>query len=924
MVELETLGGLSDILRGHGERPAVVALQRERVERWSYADLVGCAHQLAGGLARAGVGRGDRVVMLAGNRPEWIMACLAVLECGAVVVPTDVQLPDDFVHHILRDSGARWVFTTADLVDRLERIDADVTLVLLDADVDDKRSWRCLLTAEAVNLPRVVPGDAAIFFYTSGTTGTSKCVPLSHGNLAFQLSTVSRVGILQSDDRVLLPLPLHHVYPFVIGMLLPLTLGLPLVFPQSLTGPQLVRAIREEQVTAILGVPRLYSALYAGIEERAASRGLIASRLFKASLGLSMWARRRLGLRLGKRLLRPLHEQFGKDLRLLASGGSALDPDLAWKLEGLGWQVVIGYGLTETASLLTINPPGTPKLASAGEPMTGVEIRINTDYRRDTPEDGETAADGSDAELQTAGEILARGPNVFTGYLNLPDKTAEVFTDGWFRTGDLGHLDDDGYLHVAGRVSTLIVTESGKKVQPEDVEDMYLQHPLIEEIGVIGVQGRLVAVIVPDMHEVRQRGDIDLDQAIRDAVGEISRQLPSYRRFSDYAVTREPLPRTRLGKVRRHLLPERYEGAKRGETQGPLPGPIAVEEMSDQDQALLEDSRARQVWDWLAGRFPDQRLTPDTSPQLDLRIDSLGWLDLTLEISQRTGVELTEEAIGRIETVRDLLAEVSTQAEPGQGGLQSLSLERPEEGLTSEQMQWLQPLGPVRAALARGMFATNRWLLRRLFRLQVAGLERLPENGQYLIAPNHVSYMDSAIVAAALDRQRLSRTYWAAYSGIALGNPLFRLGSRLAHVVPIDSARALFSSLAFGAAVLKRGNNLIWFPEGRRSPKGQLTQFKPGIGMLLNRYPVPVVPVHIQGAYEVMPGKFIKRLGQITVTFGEPLDPRELEQEGEGEQPHERIVSGLRSHVARLGQEARGTQRSSEGGVVPVIPDVQE
>jgi long-chain acyl-CoA synthetase len=181
--------------------------------------------------------------------------------------------------------------------------------------------------------------------------------------------------------------------------------------------------------------------------------------------------------------------------------------------------------------------------------------------------------------------------------------------------------------------------------------------------------------------------------------------------------------------------------------------------------------------------------------------------------------------------------------------------------------------------------------------------------------------MDSAIVAAALDRKRLSRTYWAAYSGIALGNPLFRLGSRLAHVVPIDSGRALFSSLAFGAAVLKCGNNLIWFPEGRRSPTGQLTEFKPGMGMLLNRYPVPVVPVHIEGAYEIMPGKFIRRLGQITVTFGELLDPRELEQEGEGEQPHERIVSGLRSHAVQLGQEVREMKRKSAGAAVPARSD---
>lgn len=906
MSRLSTLQSLTDLIGSYREQPAVIALQKERVERWSYSDLSSCLQQLARGLAQAGVRRGDRVVMLSGNSPEWIMACLAILEAGAVVVPGDSQLPDDGLRHILRDSSARVIFTTSDQTRRLEGLGPDLQLILLDVEAEDEHSWQRLLATEPENLPRVEPEDTAVLFYTSGTTGTSKGVPLSHRNLAFELNTVNDAGIVLSEDRVLLPLPLHHVYPFVIGMLLPLTVGLPIVFPQSLTGPQLVRAIREGEVTAIVGVPRLYSALYAGIEERAASRGKIAALFFKRSLGLSLWARRHLRIYLGKRLLRPLHEQFGTHLRLLASGGAALDPDLAWKLEALGWQVAIGYGLTETSPLLTINPPGSPKVASAGQPIPGVEIRIDTDYRRDDREDND--ADEAADDGPTAGEILARGPNVFAGYLGLPEKTEEVFADGWFRTGDLGHFDDDGYLHVAGRVSTLIVTESGKKVQPEDVEEVYLQNPFIAEIGVLGKNGRLVAVIVPDLNEVRRSG-VEVEQVVREAVAEVSRQLPSYRRFSDYAVTRETLPRTRLGKIRRHLLPERYESAKRGEKEGPVPGPIPVEEMSDQDQGLLEDSGARQVWDWLAGRYPDQRLTPDTSLQLDLKIDSLEWVDLTLEISQRTGVELTEEAIGRIETIRDLLEEVSGQEAGGAGGLQSLSLERPEEGLTRRQRLWLQPLNPVQTVVGQGMLAFNRSLIKRLFRLRVQGLEHLPE-GQFVFAPNHASYLDAPVMAAALDQQRLQRTYWAGWTGVAFGNPLFRLGSRLGRVVPIDSSRALFSSLAFGAAVLQRGNNLIWFPEGGRSATGRLLSFKPGIGMLLARYPVRVVPVYIRGAHEVMPpGKAIQSLGQITVVFGEPLDVQELEREGEGEQPHERIVSALRDRVAQLAGE-----QSSLGG----------
>jgi long-chain acyl-CoA synthetase len=173
-------------------------------------------------------------------------------------------------------------------------------------------------------------------------------VPLTHGNLVFQLNALLRTEIVTEPDRVLLPLPLHHVYPFVIGMLALLTFGLPIILPQALTGPQIVRALREGEVTVILGVPRLYRALAAGVRAQAEAAGRVAAALLRVGASLSTWLRRRLGLRLGKLLLRPLHRQFGPQLRVLVCGGAALDPDLAWQLEGLGWRLGSGYGLTET------------------------------------------------------------------------------------------------------------------------------------------------------------------------------------------------------------------------------------------------------------------------------------------------------------------------------------------------------------------------------------------------------------------------------------------------------------------------------------------------------------------------------------------------------------------------------------------------
>jgi len=319
--------------------------------------------------------------------------------------------------------------------------------------------------------------------------------------------------------------------------------------------------------------------------------------------------------------------------------------------------------------------------------------------------------------------------------------------------------------------------------------------------------------------------------------------------------------------------------------------------MSREDRALLEDPTALGVWKLLTERYPDRRLAPETSTQLDLNIDSLGWVILTLEIGEKTGVELDEEAIERIDTVRDLLREVASGAS---GTLHHVSpFERPEEVLDDRQKRWLEPLGPARSAMARGMFALNRMMMRGPFSLQVEGLENLPDRGPFIIAPNHVSYLDAFAVAAALDYSVLRRTYWAGWMGAAFGNPLTRLVSRLAQVVPIDPGRAGLSNLAFGAAVLRRGQNLVWFAEGERSPSGSLQPFKPGMGILLSYYPVPVVPVFIRGTYEAMPrGRFLRRLEQVTVSFGEPVDPDDLD---EASRSQEQIVQAVRERVAALG-----------------------
>jgi len=262
---------------------------------------------------------------------------------------------------------------------------------------------------------------------------------------------------------------------------------------------------------------------------------------------------------------------------------------------------------------------------------------------------------------------------------------------------------------------------------------------------------------------------------------------------------------------------------------------------------------------------------------------------------------LSEEAIGRIDTVRDLLQEVANAAEEGEGKARVKPLEEPEETISADQKRWLEPLNPVQSLLAWLLFAVNCAVMILLFRRRVKCIEPLPGQGPFILAPNHVSYLDSLAVASTLSFRQMQQTHWAGWTDAVFRNPILRAISRLAQAVPIDPKRAIVSSLAFGAAVLKRKKNLVWFPEGGRSPDGKLHPFKPGIGLLLDHFNVPVVPVYIRGTFDAMPvGRSVPRLKRITITFGKPLDPRNLKKEGKGDEAHDRIANALCEHVAEL------------------------
>jgi len=830
LAEADTLQWLLREIAVFGDAPAVLAFTGEGRQVLSFAELAATARALGHALKRRGVGRGDAVAIIAPNSPNWIIAYWSIIAAGGVAVPIDSQIGDDDAARMLAAAGCRVAFTMAA---RAPKLPEGVAAIALDAAPPQ--------AVEEGALPETAASEVALILFTSGTTGTPKPVPLTHANILSNVRAISATGLVSRADRALLPLPLHHAYSLTVGVATGFANGVTMILPAGVSGPEMMTALADGRASVLLGVPRLYSALVQGIRTQVAARGGIVARLFPRLLRLSRALRPVMGGLAGRLLFGALRRKIGPSLRLLVSGGAALDRAVEDTLLGLGWEVMTGYGLTETSPILSFNRPGAARAGTAGRVLPGVTLRI------ERPDDG------------GIGEIEARGASVFQGYRNDPAATQRAFTaDGWFRTGDSGFIDRDGYLHVVARVSETIVLADGKKLFPEDVETAYGGSPLIKEIAVLAIDGALVGLVVPDLEALREAGAVRPRELIRDVLSEKARALPSHARLTGFAIARDRLPRTQLGKIRRHLLPALY--ARASEDRGPA-GPV---ELTAEDKALLADPAAAAAWEWLKTRFPGRTLDLDMSPGLDLGIESLAWVDLTLALERDLGASLREQEIARIVTLRDLLHEVIA----AQGAA-------PAPVPVSEPEIVLARLGPLERLLRLTIEGVARVLMRLCFRLAVRGREHLPAQGPFLLCPNHASFLDPPAVAVALPHRLFAESWWAGWTGILHATRLRRLFSRVMQVVPVDVDRAAGAGLAVGSAVLARGQVMAWFPEGARSPDGTLQPFRPGVGVLLKRHPVPVVPVLIEGSFAAWPiGKpFPPRLVPITVTFLPPLDP---------------------------------------------------
>jgi len=866
--------GLLRDLTARGQHPCLTAFAEDGVASWDSKTVGDRASRLARGIQDAGVSKASRIAIWGPNSPVWVVSALAILAAGAVVVPIDDLADAEEFDAALTSSAARLIFTTThhlEVSGDILRTHA-VTVVLLDEPEGAVQAtgWRSMLSERTDNLPISDLDQPALLSWTSGTTGSPKAFLLTYRNIATNIEALLQLAVVGPEDRALLPLPLHHAYPFIVGMLTTLTIGTAIVLPGGTTGPLLTRAMREGEVTTIIGVPRLYDALWAAIETRVTSRGPAVRLISHALLKSAGLVQRRTGFPLGRLLFAPIRRSIVARLRLLVSGGARLEQETEERLEALGWTVLSGYGLAETASLFTGNRLGARRSGSVGRPLAG-EVRI------------------AQPDETGTGEIELRGSSITSGYLDNPEANREAFTpDGWYRTGDLGFVDRDGFLFVTGRVKEVLVLGGGKKVIPEDLERRYASAAEIAEIAVLEDKGALIALVRPEQAKLRERGVTNLRDVIRIILGEKARDLPSWQRLSGFALTDQPLPRTRLGKYQRFLLPALYSEAVAGGARR------SANALTPDDAALLREPTAQAVWTLLRERYSDQPLNLDDNLSLDLNLDSFDWMEIAVALDERMGIDLSETDIAGIQTVRDLLRMANQRFDEAGAAPR-------KRNMATDVARWLAPTGIFTTALSMTFYALNRLVMRGLFRVRATGTKQLPAAGAFVIAANHVSDLDGMAIAATLSWSQFRRVYWAGDLVRMFSNPASRLFCRAVHVFPVDEnyPRAALES---ARQVLEAGNVQVWFPEAWRSPDGSLQRFLPGIGQLLLRGGVPAIPAYICGAFEALPrNRRIPRLRQVTVAFGAPEPVETLRSAGDGRTDQERISDGLRQRIIALG-----------------------
>ena len=767
---------------------------------------------------RLDIQKEERVLVFMENRPEYIYSFLSIWDKKGTCVCIDCSFDAKTLEYYIKDADAKYIFVSKETEEiareAIEALGIALEILVVD-ELEDSY-------AGDVNYLEHPEKDAvALMLYTSGTTGDPKGVMLTYDNILVNVEGLNEHNIYDINDKVLAILPFHHIFPLLGAGIIPLSKGATIVFLKEVSKTAIAESFKENEITMVIAIPRLYEMFHKGIMEK-----INSNKVAKALFGLCEKLQNK---NLSKKIFKKVHEGFGGEMKYFVAGGAKLEPQVAKDFLTLGLDVLEGYGMTETAPMMAFTPGGQVVPGSAGIVLEGTQMKIADD-----------------------GEILAKGRHVMKGYFNKPEATAETIIDGWMHTGDLGELKGDR-IYITGRKKEMIVLSNGKNINPLEIEAFIMKNSnLVQEVAVTEYNNLLTLVVYPDFQKVKEEGVTNIRETLKwGVVDKYNHNSPTYRKVLAIEVVGEELPKTRIGKIRRFKITEFLDGLVNKEE-------VIVEEPDFEEYKVLAD--------YLKG-VKGKGVVPTSHLELDLGLDSLELVELLSYLENTFGIIANE----------DLLLENST--------VEKLAryLEKHSDEIVDTDVNWGEILNKkIEVELPKsnclGIIAKN--LFKPIFKFHLKHTKLSVNNTKQspvIFAGNHQSFADGAILNEALSNDVLKNTYYMAKVK-HFDSPKMKKVANNANVLVVDINKNLTETLQTLATVLKSGKNVVIFPEGVRSRDGHIGEFKKSFAILSKELNIPIVPFGIKGAYEAFPtGSKMPKAGRVEIRFFDAIEPKGLD-----------------------------------------------
>lgn len=763
-----------------------------------------------------------KTIIFSENRIGWVYAFFSVWQNRSIAVPVDATATVSDLEYIVRDCTPEcmWVSEACEKVARevVSRLDFDVRILVIN-EVEKEDISGFDIVPSTLDEKSYEDDAIALIIYTSGTTGSPKGVMLTYRNLwANKAGVCDEVNVFNGKRRTLMLLPVHHVLPLMGTVIIPILQGDGIIICETLQGPDIMEALCRGKVGIFVGVPRLWQMLYSGIMKKI-NASFVARTLFNI-------CKKAKSPKLSRIVFSSVHKKMGGHLDYCVCGGAALDKEIGEGLTALGINLLEGYGMTEMAPIIAFTRPGDYICGCAGLPLPSVECKI------------------------VNGELCCKGNNLMKGYYNRPEETAQVIdSDGFLHTGDLAYLDEKGRVYLTGRTKEIIVLSNGKNVQPNEIEYKLEKYEnRVKEAAVVQNGDMLMGIIVPNEAWARNLSDEEVEITLKKEVIEpYNLTVTNYKKLMSIFVYRGDLPRTKLDKLQRFKLKDILKS--KGES---VKSKVeSAEEMSNEMRIIkdyIESEKKVEV-------HADDHL------ETDLAFDSLDKVGLQGFIEQTFGVDIQPEMMTTLRSVAEKVESEKTHVDVNKMDWHEMLL----ANNSSLELPSTSVFYPLHAKLFKSFLKLNN-------RLKIVGEKNVPKKGPFIIAPNHQSFLDGPIVASGLSCKTLRNSYFFATEE-HVKHPVVKSLAKRNNIILMEK-RNLKNSILKLSEVLKLGKNVVIFPEGSRSYDGEMVPFKKTFAILSKELNVPVVPVCIRGAYDVLPrgSRWIKSK-KIEVEYLPPVMP---------------------------------------------------